>query len=390
MLQFNSLSSLRSSHLLLFVPVSAASRLASRSPMAPPKVVAEYAKSGRSSCKGCSKAISAGALRLGSSSKDPRGFDLVKWFHVDCFPAASRSLPAADEIVGFSSLKGQDKDALRKLQASAALDHNSEEEHKRGGDSSVKKEAKSSKKQKVSHTDKAGNEEFADGNLEEEKGVSQLAANDKNNWQKIEFDISDTKDNYKEATLPSKWKAFRTVIFREKEDSLYDSQKIAAFDFDGCLANTSVKRFGPHAWSLMYPSIPEKLQGLYKEGYKLVIFTNESNIERWKNKRQQAVDSKIGRLENFLKCVNVPIQVFIACGIGKSKDQTPDDPFRKPQPGMWELLEKYLNSGIEVDMDQSFYVGDAAGRPNDHSDADIQFAKAVGLKFHLPEEFFNA
>ncbi|KAG6489957.1 hypothetical protein ZIOFF_051239 [Zingiber officinale] len=351
--------------------------------MASPKVVAEYAKSGRSTCKGCSKAISVGALRLGSSSKDPRGFDLVKWFHVDCFPDASRSLPAADEIVGFSSLKDQDKDALRELEASAALDHNSEEVHKRGVESSAKKEAKSSKKQKVSLTDKTGNE---DRKPEEEK----LSANDKNNCQMIEFDISDTKDKYKNATLPLKWKAFRTVIFREKEDGLYDSQKIAAFDFDGCLANTSVRRVGPDAWSLMYPSIPEKLQGLYKEGYKLVIFTNESNIERWKNKQQQAVDSKIGRLENFIKCVNVPVQVFIACGLGKSKDQTPDDLFRKPQPGMWTLMEKYLNSGIEVDMDQSFYVGDAAGRTNDHSDADIQFAKAVGLKFHVPEEFFHA
>lgn len=104
MLQSYPLSSLRCNHLLLFVPVFFASRL-SQSPMAPPKVVAEYAKSGRSSCKGCSKAISNGALRLGSSSKDTRGFDLVKWFHVDCFPSASRSLPVAAEIVGFSSLK---------------------------------------------------------------------------------------------------------------------------------------------------------------------------------------------------------------------------------------------------------------------------------------------
>ncbi len=40
-----------------------------------------------------------------------------------------------------------------------------------------------------------------------------------------------------------------------------------------------------------------------------VIFTNESNIERWTNKRQVAVDSKIGRLNNFIKQVKVPIQV---------------------------------------------------------------------------------
>lgn len=33
-------------------------------------------------------------------------------------------------------------------------------------------------------------------------------------------------------------------------------------------------------------------------------------------------------------------------------------------------------------------MGDAAGRPQDHSEADIGFAKAVGVKFMVPEEVF--
>ncbi|KAF6149113.1 hypothetical protein GIB67_013820 [Kingdonia uniflora] len=174
-----------------------------------------------------------------------------------------------------------------------------------------------------------------------------------------------------------------------KDEGLNDSSKIAAFDFDGCLVNTSVKKVGPDAWSLLYPSIPEKLKELYNDGYKLVIFTNESNIERWKNKRQVAIDSKIGRLNNFIKHVNVPIQVFIACGLGKTGAKV-DDSFRKPKPGMWRIMQQQFNSGIPVDMDQSFYVGDAAGRKRDHSDADIKFAEAIGLKFYVPEEYFDA
>jgi bifunctional polynucleotide phosphatase/kinase len=107
---------------------------------------------------------------------------------------------------------------------------------------------------------------------------------------------------------------------------------------------------GADKWSLQHKSIPDKLQSLYNDGYKLVsyvlvlfpsltllldlctlfqdkythsmfiqnhvvwccqvIFTNESNIERWKNKRQQAVDSKVGRLDNFIERVKVPVQVF--------------------------------------------------------------------------------
>lgn len=225
--------------------------------------------------------------------------------------------------------------------------------------------------------------EGTEKNLEEVKSSA---------WNKrigpvIPFSASDIKKTYKDATLPAHWKVFDTVIFREQDDGLHASAKIAAFDFDGCLAKTSVRSIGADKWSLQHKSIPEKFQRLYNDGYKLVIFTNESNIERWKNKRQQAVDSKVGRLDNFIDCVKVPIQVFIACGLGKGKG-IPDDPFRKPNPGMWWLMRAHFNSGIAIDMDQSFYVGDAAGRENDHSDADKEFAKAIGLKFHVPEEYF--
>eukprot|EP00249_Psilotum_nudum_P013242 c24236_g1_i2 orf=636-1160(+) len=168
-----------------------------------------------------------------------------------------------------------------------------------------------------------------------------------------------------------------------ESDHLQASNKIAAFDFDGCLAKTSVRRIGADAWSLLYSSIPEKLLGYCGEGYKLVIFTNESNIDRWEKSRQKAVDSKLGRLKGFMDCVKVPMQVFIACG-----KQGMNEHFRKPKPGMWTLMECHFNGGIAIDRGRSFYVGDAAGRVKDHSDTDIEFAKVIGVKFYVPEEIF--
>ncbi|KAL6283438.1 hypothetical protein ACE6H2_014367 [Prunus campanulata] len=324
------------------------------------QVLAEYAKSKRSSCKKCSKAIAAKALRLGLVSRDARGFDVTKWHHLDCFNFGSESVASVEKIKGFQSLESSDQESLKKLVA--ASDKSQGEVHE-VDENENEEEERSLKKAKSSKCD----------------GQAKLD---------VSFTISDVKDKYKDAALSPKWKAFQTIIFLERDDGLHDSSKIAAFDFDGCLANTNVKRGGADAWSLMYPSIPDKLQSLYEDGYKLVIFTNESNIERWKNKRQVAVDSKIGRLNNFIKKVKVPIQVFIACGLGKSGGQA-EDPFRKPKPGMWHILEQHFNSGISIDMDQSFYVGDAAGRKNDHSDADIKFAEAVGLKFYVPEEYFD-
>ena len=76
-----------------------------------------------------------------------------------------------------------------------------------------------------------------------------------------------------------------------------------------------------------------------------VVFTNESNIDRFHNARQKAVDSKIGRLAGLAAAVGIPIQVYIACG----KSGT-GDPGRKPEAGMWHLLERQLNGGVEIDL----------------------------------------
>ena len=40
-------------------------------------------------------------------------------------------------------------------------------------------------------------------------------------------------------------------------------------------------------------------------------------------------------------------------------------------------------------MLNSFYCGDAAGRPKDFSDSDRGFAQAAGLRFFTPEELFH-
>lgn len=36
--------------------------------------------------------------------------------------------------------------------------------------------------------------------------------------------------------------------------------------------------------------------------------------------------------------------------------------YRKPRTGMWEKLEREGNGSIHLDKEQSFYVGDSAGR----------------------------
>lgn len=74
---------------------------------------------------------------------------------------------------------------------------------------------------------------------------------------------------------------------------------------------------------------------------------------------------------------------------------TASDQFRKPSTGMWDfLISNILVDEIKVDMKNSFYCGDAAGRPKtanrpkDFSDADIKFSRNIELQFYTPEHLF--
>ena len=42
-------------------------------------------------------------------------------------------------------------------------------------------------------------------------------------------------------------------------------------------------------------------------------------------------------------------------------------------------------NGEFIDIAESYFVGDAAGRPNDHSGTDRKWAMNAGLKFYTPE-----
>jgi bifunctional polynucleotide phosphatase/kinase len=59
---------------------------------------------------------------------------------------------------------------------------------------------------------------------------------------------------------------------------------------------------------------------------------------------------------------------------------------------MWNHFVKNCNDKVKVNMLQSFYCGDAAGRPKtatkarDFSDGDLKFAFNSKLPFYLPED----
>jgi bifunctional polynucleotide phosphatase/kinase len=179
--------------------------------------------------------------------------------------------------------------------------------------------------------------------------------------------------------IPSPWMWHKTLLLTQFGECK-GSTKIAGFDYDGCLAKTSLFKKGPEAWSVLFATCKPYLTSLHAQGYKVVIFTNQAEIGKAKGSKQKSVSEKVARLGGFVAQMGIPIQVLAA---------TDKDAFRKPGLGMWDFFCKHFNEGVIPDKTTSFFVGDAAGRKKDHGDTDLGFAKAVGIKFYTETDFFQ-
>ncbi|KLJ12772.1 hypothetical protein EMPG_12222 [Blastomyces silverae] len=166
-------------------------------------------------------------------------------------------------------------------------------------------------------------------------------------------------------------------------------RRIAAFDLDSTLiATKSGRRFATnqHDWKWWSPTVPDKLKELNDKGYLVVVISNQKAISLKKDLKGGRLESKSlsifkQKVAAVMQTLDVPFSIYAA---------TENDEFRKPRMGMWrEMLDDYdLDVAGSLDLEQSVFVGDAAGREGDHSCVDRDFAANVGIPFKTPEEFF--
>jgi DNA 3'-phosphatase len=182
------------------------------------------------------------------------------------------------------------------------------------------------------------------------------------------------------------------ILYWQPTDSHQtNSKKILGMDLDWTLIRPVKGKIHPldeTDWQFLYNNLqPIKQKQL--EGYKFVIFTNQGGLLT-KKSGQMGVDQFktrwyhiLDKLEKEHGITNVYMLVSLY-----------DDFNRKPSIGMWDYMEialnGYVNSdvNIKVDRDKSLYIGDMAGRKNDHSASDLLFAMNLGFEFQVPELFF--
>lgn len=172
------------------------------------------------------------------------------------------------------------------------------------------------------------------------------------------------------------------LIGKSKEINL-TNKKIAAFDLDDTLIKPKNKQKYSKTsddWELYDQSVKMKLRKYVKEGYHIVIISNQKGISRGEIK----VEDWQKKLEDLQVLLGIDINVFCA---------PKENLYRKPKTTLWDQFIK----GCRI---TSFYCGDAAGLPKrkindleipkDFSDSDLKFAVNLNIKFiHRDQFIFN-
>ena len=197
---------------------------------------------------------------------------------------------------------------------------------------------------------------------------SSLSVNSDSEKEKGKENFDETQSNQEFEILKSAFR-WEPISAAEVHVGLFKgggqaSSKIAAFDFDSTLVKIkSNQKFPKDAndWKLLDPVIPSVIKKWVKEeadSHRFVIITNQLGI----SKAQTSLEFVKQRIESALLAINIPCIIMIAAQ---------DNIYRKPRPGLVDLFQSRYNDGIQIDFEQSFYVGDAAGRKTtlnkDHS-----------------------
>lgn len=196
-----------------------------------------------------------------------------------------------------------------------------------------------------------------------------------------------------------------------------DHQELTPEQDSTLISTQSGKKFSKEAsdWKWWHASVEGRLRCLAADGYLICVLSNQAGLAldatASKSKTPKADAEKVSKWKQKARAVfdqlDLPARLYAA---------TDYDGYRKPRIGMWRQLIRDAFAGDEaaVDIEGSFFVGDAGGRTEGQSglkkdfscsdryvetvwlagsvlclrDCTRDFAANAGIKFLTPEEFF--
>ena len=154
-------------------------------------------------------------------------------------------------------------------------------------------------------------------------------------------------------------------------------RRIAAFDLDDTLIAPSIgNKWSRSAsgWRWWNNIVPAKLRELHADGFQIILLSNQNAISLKDNPKLLQKDSVSllnfkSQLAAMFRQLDLPASIYAA---------TAQDIYRKPRTGMWKAMveDHDLGGSGMMDLERSFFVGDAAGRektakrPKDHACSD--------------------
>jgi DNA 3'-phosphatase len=172
------------------------------------------------------------------------------------------------------------------------------------------------------------------------------------------------KKSIKKESLPNISLPYSVILEVKQPDRSGPSRKYAIFDVDNTIIQPIRGRIVPlnrRDWKPRFSNTIQAIRDIYLKGYTIVFRTDQSK------------NFRIDLVRDVAEYIGIPILVLIAI----AKD------LKKPDTSLFLQEIKNMNAN------ESFYVGDAAGRRGDWSAVDKEFANALGIRFYTPEEFFE-
>lgn len=147
-------------------------------------------------------------------------------------------------------------------------------------------------------------------------------------------------------------------------------QQICFLDLDSTLVTTKSGKTFPenmNDWKLL-PTTVNFIKNRKKEGFKLVLVTNQGGISRGHFTKKDFL-KKLIAIQNEMDLFFD--KIFIATSMNSE--------YRKPKSAA--LTSDLENLGWSIDLKKSLMIGDAGDKRDDFSDSDYKFAESLGIKF---------